>query len=46
MEVLTRLPGGTILVFVLVSGIAAFAFLARRRQTRRAGATASATAPA
>ena len=35
MEVLTRLPGGDVLVFVLVSLIAATAFLARRWETRR-----------
>jgi inorganic phosphate transporter, PiT family len=34
MEALTRLPGGTTLVVALVVGIAAAAFLARRRQTR------------
>lgn len=35
MEVLTRLPGGTILVFLLAAGIAALAFAARSVQTRR-----------
>jgi hypothetical protein len=34
METLTRLPGGTTLVFFLALGIAAAAFAARRRQTR------------
>jgi PiT family inorganic phosphate transporter len=34
MEVLTRLPGGTALVFMLVAVIAAAAFAARRAQTR------------
>jgi PiT family inorganic phosphate transporter len=34
MELLTRLPGGTLLVFVLVTLIAAAAFSARRAQTR------------
>jgi inorganic phosphate transporter, PiT family len=35
MEGLTRLPGGSILVFVLAAAIAAVAFLARSLQTRR-----------
>jgi inorganic phosphate transporter, PiT family len=35
MEGLTRLPGGSILVFVLAAAIAAIAFLARSLQTRR-----------
>ncbi|MGH3071492.1 MAG: inorganic phosphate transporter [Gaiellaceae bacterium] len=43
MELVTRLPAGDAVVFVLAAGIAALAFLARRWQTRRlepAGATA------
>jgi inorganic phosphate transporter, PiT family len=43
MELLTRLPGGTALVFVLTGGIAAAAFLGRSWQGRR---LASAEAPA
>jgi PiT family inorganic phosphate transporter len=35
MEVLTRLPGGAAIVFVLTIGIAALAFTARRSQARR-----------
>jgi PiT family inorganic phosphate transporter len=35
MEVVTRLPAGDAVVFLLVSAIAAVAFLARRLQTRR-----------
>jgi len=35
METLTRLPGGDVLVFGLAAAIAAAAFGARRRQTRR-----------
>ena len=35
MEVVTRLPAGDALVFVLVSLVAAAAFLARSRETRR-----------
>ncbi len=35
MEVLTRLPAGDVIVFVLVAMIAATAFLARRWETRR-----------
>ena len=35
MEALTRLPGGSILVFVLAAAIAVIAFLARSVQTRR-----------
>ncbi len=35
MEVLTRLPGGTVLVFGLAIAIAATAFAARRWETRR-----------
>jgi inorganic phosphate transporter, PiT family len=35
MEGLTRLPGGTFLVFVLAAAIATIAFLARSVQTRR-----------
>jgi inorganic phosphate transporter, PiT family len=46
MEVLTRLPGGTAIVFVLVTLIAAFAFSARRWATRRAAAVALAPARA
>jgi PiT family inorganic phosphate transporter len=34
MEILTRAPGGTGIVFALVSAIAALAFAARRQQTR------------
>jgi PiT family inorganic phosphate transporter len=34
MELVTRVPGGDVLVFVLVMVIAALAFLARRLQTR------------
>jgi PiT family inorganic phosphate transporter len=34
MEVLTRAPGGTAIVFALVAAIAALAFAARRQQTR------------
>jgi inorganic phosphate transporter, PiT family len=41
MEVVTRLPAGDFVVFVLAAGIAALAFSARRWQTRRL-----ATAPA
>jgi PiT family inorganic phosphate transporter len=35
MEVITRMPGGTAIVFLLVAAIAAAAFMARRWQTRR-----------
>ncbi len=35
MEVLTRLPGGALLVFLLAAGIAGAAFFARTLQTRR-----------
>jgi inorganic phosphate transporter, PiT family len=35
MEALTRLPGGSVLVFVLAAAIAAIAFIARSMQTRR-----------
>jgi PiT family inorganic phosphate transporter len=35
MEVVTRLPGGDVIVFVLAILIAATAFAARRRETRR-----------
>ena len=35
MEVLTRLPGGAALVFVLTAAIAAVAFLGRSRQSRK-----------
>jgi inorganic phosphate transporter, PiT family len=35
MEVVTRLPGGAAIVFVLAAAIAAVAFMARRWQTRR-----------
>jgi PiT family inorganic phosphate transporter len=35
MELITRLPGGDFIVFALGSAIAAFAFIARRWQTRR-----------
>jgi hypothetical protein len=34
MELLTRAPGGSLIVFVLMAVIAALAFLARRQQTR------------
>jgi PiT family inorganic phosphate transporter len=34
MELLTRAPGGTAIVFALMAAIAALAFLARRQQTR------------
>jgi inorganic phosphate transporter, PiT family len=34
MQLVTRAPGGDVLVFVLVTGIAASAFVARRVQTR------------
>jgi PiT family inorganic phosphate transporter len=46
MEVLTRLPGGAAIVFVLVTLIAAFAFSARRWETRRAATVAPAPARA
>ena len=42
MEVLTRLPAGDVVVFVLVSLIAATAFLARRWETRRLRGAAAA----
>ena len=42
MEVLTRLPAGDFLVFVIAALIAAVAFSARRLQTRRALAAAPA----
>ena len=35
MELITRLPGGTAIVFALVCGIAALAFAARRLEARR-----------
>ena len=38
MEVLTRAPGGTAIVFVLMAAIAALAFSARRWQTQRLAA--------
>ena len=41
MEVLTRLPGGTVLVFGLAIAIAATAFAARRWETRRLAPRAS-----
>jgi inorganic phosphate transporter, PiT family len=41
MELVTRLPAGDLVVFVLAAAIAASAFVARRWQTRR-----FATAPA
>jgi PiT family inorganic phosphate transporter len=44
MELLTRLPGGTAVVFVLMALIAAGAFSARRAQTRARLAPAPATA--
>ena len=44
MEVLTRLPGGALLVFVLAAAIAAAAFLARSWQTRRFRLPAATTA--
>jgi inorganic phosphate transporter, PiT family len=43
MELLTRLPSGDALVFVLVSMIAAAAFLARGRQTRQLAPAAAET---
>jgi PiT family inorganic phosphate transporter len=42
MELLTRLPAGDVLVFLLAAGIAAAAFSARRWQTRRQLVPASA----
>ena len=42
MELLTRLPGGSFVVFGLVSAIAGLAFFARRWQTRRTATAASA----
>jgi inorganic phosphate transporter, PiT family len=39
MEVVTRLPAGDAIVFVLAAGIALMAFSARRWQTRRLAAT-------
>jgi len=41
MEALTRLPGGTAVVFALMAGIAALAFLARTWQTRRLAPSAA-----
>jgi PiT family inorganic phosphate transporter len=41
MEVLTRLPGGAVVVFVLTIGIAAAAFSARTLQARRLAPTAA-----
>ena len=42
MELVTRLPAGDLIAFVLVGVIAAMAFLARRRELRRIrSATAS-----
>jgi PiT family inorganic phosphate transporter len=38
MELVTRLPAGDAIVFVLAGLIAAFAFTARRWQTRRLAA--------
>jgi hypothetical protein len=35
MEVVTRLPGGDVIVFLLAILIAATAFAARRREARR-----------
>jgi hypothetical protein len=35
MEVVTRMPAGDLIVFLLAGGIAAAAFLARRYETRR-----------
>ena len=43
MEVVTRLPAGDAVVFVLVGAIAATAFLARREQTRRIQPAAATT---
>jgi PiT family inorganic phosphate transporter len=40
MELLTRVPGGTAIVFFTMAGIAALAFYARRQQTRAALAPA------
>jgi hypothetical protein len=34
MELLTRVPGGPVIVFLLTAAIATLAFLARRQQTR------------
>jgi PiT family inorganic phosphate transporter len=45
MEVLTRLPGGTVLVFGLAIAIAATAFAARRWETRRLAPRAAEVAP-
>ena len=44
MELLTRAPGGTLIVFLLMAAIAAAAFQARRAQTRATLAPASARA--
>ena len=41
MQVLTRLPGGAYIVFVITAGIAACAFLARTWQARRVAASAT-----
>ena len=44
METLTRLPGGALMVFVLVSLIAATAFLARKAVARRLSCLAASPA--
>jgi PiT family inorganic phosphate transporter len=46
MELLTRAPGGTAIVFVLMAAIAALAFYARRAQTRAYLTPAPVTPPA
>ena len=46
MEVLTRLPGGTVLVFGLAIAIAATAFAARRWEARRLAPRTAEVAPA
>src|SRR5262245_10196093 len=46
MEVITRLPGGEVIVFVLAIVIAGAAFTARRWETRRLAPPAPAPAPA
>jgi hypothetical protein len=44
MELVTRLPAGDLIVFVLAGAIAGTAFVARRWQTRRNGASPAAPA--
>jgi PiT family inorganic phosphate transporter len=46
MELVTRLPAGDLIVFVLAGAIAGTAFVARRWQTRRNGASPAAPAVA